>query len=418
MKLLRSIFAGLALGQIACGAASAASRYIEPRRASFTMTERTVSILAGIVLSVVVLGAVTATALRAEPRNVTASGPKKTADRAGPTYVVALGRIEPVSRVIRVAGPSASTSGASGRLWVISVQEGDLVRRGDKLATFDTEASLSAAVQQAEANLVSRRAQLAKTVADLDSQERTLAATLAQQEAERDRVQWDFDKMDRLRSSGLYNETALTDKRLALEAAQRRVETARLTHTRNRVRDGAGIRVDEATARADVASAEAALAKARADHDLAFLRSPVSGRVLRLIGRPGESVGSEGFAEIGDTSVMMVRTEVFEGDLRFVATGRRVEASSRSLDAPLSGEVERVGLRVGQQTLIREDPAAVLDARVVEVMVRLDPDSSRRVEALTNLQVRVAIPRSDADERGVPVANADPFRDADGERPR
>ena len=80
------------------------------------------------------------------------------------------------------------------------------------------------------------------------------------------------------------------------------------------------------------------------------------------------------------------------------------DATSRSLDAPLSGEVERVGLRVGQQTLVREDPAAVLDARVVEVLVRLDEASSRIVENLSNLQVRVALPRSVDGRSDIPMA--------------
>ena len=50
-------------------------------------------------------------------------------------------------------------------------------------------------------------------------------------------------------------------------------------------------------------------------------------------------------------------------------------------------------MTVGTQSVIREDPAAVLDSRVVEVFVKLDPDSSARVSGLTNLQVRVAIER-------------------------
>jgi len=56
--------------------------------------------------------------------------------------------------------------------------------------------------------------------------------------------------------------------------------------------------------------------------------------------------------------------------------------------------VSRIGLAVGTQSIIREDPAAVLDARVVEVFVRLDKESSARVAGLTNLQVRVAISRT------------------------
>lgn len=326
---------------------------------------------------------------------------------AQPSRITALGRVEPVSRVIRITGP---TGASAGRIGTIRVAEGDRVQSGDVLAILDTEQALRAGVQQAEATVAIKRAQLVKTVTDIESQDKVLAATLGQQEAERDRTQWEFDKMARLQASGMYNEAALTDKRLALAAASRRLETARLALERNRAKDEVGMRVDEANARADLASAEAALAKARADHAQAFVRAPIAGRLLRLIGRPGEQIGTEGFAELGDTSTMMVRVEVFEADVRHVVEGKPAEITSRSLDGALAGKIDRVGLRVGQQSIIREDPAAVLDARVVEVLVRLDDASSSRVEGLSNLQVRVSMPRADAPAPGVPVALAAPSR--------
>lgn len=336
--------------------------------------------------------------------------PKQPAAPAAPTqpsHITALGRVEPVSRVVSVAGP---TGAGAGRITAIRVAERDRVRAGDVLAILDTEPALAAALQQAEANAALKRAQLAKTVVEIENQERILVATLEQQRAERDRTNWDFEKMSRLQASGLYNEAALTDKRLALAASNRRVEAARLGLERNRASDAAGLRVDEATARADLATAEAAVAKARADHAQAFVRAPISGRVLRLIGRPGEQIGTEGFAELGDTSAMMVRVEVFEADLRFLAEGQPVEVTSRSLDGALSGRVDRIGLRVGHQTVIRDDPAAVLDARVLEALVRLDGASSRRVENLSNLQVRVSVSRAGSPAPGVPVASANSSR--------
>ena len=57
----------------------------------------------------------------------------------------------------------------------------------------------------------------------------------------------------------------------------------------------------------------------------------------------------------------------------------------------LQGTVERIGLRVEQQQVVDEDPAANIDARVVEVQIRLDPNSSEKVVGLTNLQVTATI---------------------------
>ena len=146
--------------------------------------------------------------------------------------------------------------------------------------------------------------------------------------------------------------------------------------------------------RAEARSAEAAADKARADHALSFIRAPIDGRILRLIGRVGQQVSSDGLTEMGDTDVMTVRAEVFEADVRAIAVGQPAVVTSRSLESPLQGTVSRIGLSVGTQSIIREDPAAVLDARVVEVFMRLDKESSIRVSGLTNLQVRVAISRS------------------------
>jgi HlyD family secretion protein len=302
--------------------------------------------------------------------------------------VMALGRIEPASEVARVAAPTGQDS---GRIAEILVHEGDFVEKGQVIALLDTRPRLSAALQQAEATLALRKAALAKIIADLDNQEKTLSAQLEQQEAQRDRAKWDHDRLVQLQKSGLYRDPALIDKRLALESANQALETARLMLERNRRRDTQDVRIDEASARAEVAVAEAALAKARADHEFSVIRAPLSGRLLRRIGRLGEQIAQEGFAEIGDTRVMMVRAEVFESDLRRVHLGASVRVSSRALDEPLNGVVDRVGLKVNRQTMIGEDPAATLDARVIEVMIRLDARSTERAQGLTGLQVRLMI---------------------------
>lgn len=337
--------------------------------------------LAAIILAAVLLAGAAALAPspHAEPARV-AEAPR----------VVALGRVEPQSRLVRVAAPTGS---AQGRIAHIAVAEGDAVRAGDLLALLDTEPGLAAAVLRAEATVVLKQAALARSITESANQDEVLAATLRQQAAERDRAEWELERMRRLATGGVYNSTALTDRRLALASAEHRMAIARLLLERNMARDTAGVRIDEAAARAELADAQAALAGARADHAQSRLLAPISGRVLRLMGRPGEQIPAEGFSEIGDTSVMMVRAEVFEADYRHLVPGLPAIVTSRALDGPLAGVVERIGLRIGQQSIIREDPAAAVDGRVFEVLVRLDGASSRRVADLSNLQVRVSLPR-------------------------
>lgn len=312
------------------------------------------------------------------------------AGEAGDGIVVALGRIEPVSRVLRLAGP---TGGDAGRVATLAVVEGERVTRGQVLGVLDTEPRLAAALAQAEANASMKKAQLAQKISELDNSEKSLAAAVEQQVAERDRAQWEFDRHGQFVKAGVYSDPVLIDKRLALASANRKLETSKLALERVKVRDGSGRLLEEAVARAELDAAVAAADKARADHMQSRLIAPIDGTILRLYARLGQQLGSEGFAEMGDVSAMMVRAEVFEADIAGVAVGQPAAITSRSLDGTLRGSVDRIGRAVGTQSIIREDPAAVLDSRVIEVFVRLDAASSARVANLTNLQVRVAIER-------------------------
>jgi hypothetical protein len=55
----------------------------------------------------------------------------------------------------------------------------------------------------------------------------------------------------------------------------------------------------------------------------------------------------------------------------------------------MTGIVAQIGQKIDKNDVLNTDPAADTDARVVEVKIRLD--DSKRVEGLTNLQVKVEI---------------------------
>ncbi len=351
------------------------------------MTSRHRFVLAGALLAAAA-GLPAIQSLR--PAIAQSPGPEQRPAAAPVARVMALGRIEPVSELVRVGAPAGQDG---GRLAEIRASEGDWVTQGDIIATLDTRPRLMAALEQAEATLSVRHASLAKMTADLDHQEKTLTAALEQQEAQRDRAKWEFDRLRQLQQSGIYRDAALIDKRLAMEAANFALESARFALQRNQKRDPNGMRLDEAGAQAEIVQAEAAVARARADLDFSVIRAPVTGRVLRKTGRLGEQIGQEGLVEIADTRQMYVRAEVFESDLRHVVAGALASVTSRALDGALTGTVERLGLKVSRQSIIGEDPAAALDARVIDVLVRLDGPSSQRAAALTGLQVRVAFMR-------------------------
>jgi len=139
----------------------------------------------------------------------------------------------------------------------------------------------------------------------------------------------------------------------------------------------------------DVRVAEAGLSAARAQVALAEVRAPIAGEVLEIHARAGERIGPEGVLELGQTDRMVVVAEVYETDIGFVAVGQPATMTSPALGAPLTGRVERIGMKIGRMDVIGTDPIAKTDARVVEVRIALDEPA--RARALTHLQVEVEI---------------------------
>lgn len=143
------------------------------------------------------------------------------------------------------------------------------------------------------------------------------------------------------------------------------------------------------TAELDLRIAEANLEAALARLELTRIRAPQAGQVLEVHALPGERVREHGLLDLGDTRQMVVVAEVYETDIAQVEAGQKAIVRSAALAGALSGQVSRIGLKVGRVDVLDVDPIAKADARVVEVRIALD--ESAAVSGLTNLQVEVAI---------------------------
>jgi HlyD family secretion protein len=143
------------------------------------------------------------------------------------------------------------------------------------------------------------------------------------------------------------------------------------------------------TWRMQVQMGEADLQRAEAELELAAVRAPMGGQVLKIHTRAGERVGPEGIAEVGQTDQMYAIAEVYETDVGRVKVGQRATVTSPAFAEPLTGTVDRVGLQVAKMDVLNVDPVAKTDSRIVEVEIRLD--DSPKAAALTNLQVEVSI---------------------------
>jgi len=87
----------------------------------------------------------------------------------------------------------------------------------------------------------------------------------------------------------------------------------------------------------------------------------------------------------------MAVAEVYESDVRKVQPGQTVAVLSDALPQNLSGRVDRIGWQVLRQSELDLDPAANVDARIIEVHIALDTESSSIASQFTNLHVTAQI---------------------------
>jgi HlyD family secretion protein len=339
--------------------------------------------------------------------------------------VTALGRLVPQGELINLAAPTASNE---SRIAQLLVEEGDVVEAGDVIAVLDSRSRLQEALNQAQQDVRVARAQLDQVLAgaqtgELQAQQAEIArleaeragqlneqsANVARLEAEVQNAQVEYNRYQTLYQEGSVSASERDARRLTLATAQRQLQEARaaLERIRNATQeqiDAARATLDQIaevrptdveTATAEVARAVASRDQAQASLEEAYVRSPQPGTVLKIYARPGEVVSSEtGVADIGQTSQMYAIAEVYQSDISKVEVGQRARITSSALpDVELMGTVAKIGSIIERQDVINADPTDNIDSRVVEVDVRLDPESSQRVEGYTNLQVKVVIER-------------------------
>lgn len=179
------------------------------------------------------------------------------------------------------------------------------------------------------------------------------------------------------------------EARVARLEAELRDAQSRLDREETLRKEGATSKsnLDSATLAVDVSKAE--LAAAKADLELSVVRSPAAARVLEVHAHRGERIGPKGLLELGRVDQMQAVAEVYETDITFVKEGQTARIESPALPDALTGTVKRIGQKVGKLDVLGTDPAAVTDARVIEVEIALD--DSQAAESLTNLQVEVRI---------------------------
>ncbi|MFZ9946958.1 MAG: HlyD family efflux transporter periplasmic adaptor subunit, partial [Vulcanococcus sp.] len=240
----------------------------------------------------------------------------------------------PAGDVRRLASPT-SAMGGSPRLLSLAVQEGQRVKAGQLLATFDSRPKLLADVAALQARIASLQVQIR-----LQSRE--------------------VDRYQSAASSGAAAMVVLEEKRDDLVKLQGQLREAQAQRQ--------GLQVD-------LADSE--------------LRAPLAGTVLKIHSRPGERPGDDGVMELGAGDQMEAVAEVYESDINRVKLGQMVTLLSENggFSGSLQARVIRISPQVRQRSVLSTDPTGDADARVVEVRLALDPADAGKVRDLAGLKV-------------------------------
>jgi len=335
--------------------------------------------------------------------NLETPTPDPSAPAAELAAVSALGRLEPQGETIQLSAPTQNFGGGA-RVEQLLVEEGAWVQTGQVVAILDSRDRLQAALVRSQTQVKVAQTRLAQVEAgaktgDINAQRNTIKlqqASIARSEAELRNAQIEYRRYQQLYQDGAISQSQLDSKRLVMETTEAQVREAKaaLEQAKATLNSIAEVRpTDIAAAQADVESARSAVRQAEADLALAYVRSPITGQVLKIQTRPGEVASSDGIVSLGRTNQMYAVAEVYENDITSVRPGQRATITSSALPNPLHGIVDQIGQEIGKKDVLDTDPAADIDARVVEVKIRLDPEDSKQVAGLTNLQVEVKIDR-------------------------
>ena len=288
-----------------------------------------------------------------------------------PRRVAAIGRVEPLDRVVKVSVPSSLSNDAVRE---ILVKEGQAVSKGQPLAILESAASLERTVQEAQAAVgVAER--------KLHAQD----SVIAKYRAEQAQAEVELRRYSQLFAQGATS-AETRDRRFTI-----------LSTTQASLDQALG---DRQTLAAELAEKRANLERDRSERAKATVRAPFAGTVFKINAYPGDKVSDDGIVEMGDSSRMGVIAEVYQTDRPGIMVGQRVTISADGFAGKrIEGRVVAIARQVSRQTVFSGQAGENLDRRVFEVKIGLSPDSAAMASLINYLQVNVLFDPLTAEQR-------------------
>jgi len=248
--------------------------------------------------------------------------------------VAALGQLSPAGEVRKLASP-VSQFGTFPRVIELFVKEGDYVEENSVLATFENREKLKSDLQKKEYLLETN----------------DLEISLKEDQLKRFKLAIDKNAYSEIQFSQRKDELLKLKKQKIINLADRKAILIDLSNSQ--------------------------------------LRSPINGYILSINTRVGERSNSEGVLDIGASQNMEATIEVYESDIDRVFLNQSVELTSENggFEDKLFGFVVRINPRVKQRKVLSTDPTGDADARVIEVLVKLNQDSIEKVKSFAGMKV-------------------------------
>ena len=250
------------------------------------------------------------------------------------TAVAALGQLSPSGEIRQLAAP-ISQFGASPRLSKLLVNEGDFVEKGTVLAIFENREKL---------------------ISDLEKKNNLITTNNLEIELKEDQIK-------------RYELAVEKDAYSLVQLSQRKDELLKLQKQKiTNIGDKKNIEIDLYNSK---------------------LRSPIDGYILAINTRVGERPKNDGILDIGSSQNMEALIEVYESDIDRVFISQNVELTSENggFKKILKGKVIRISPQVKQRKVLSTDPTGDADARIIEVLVKLNKESINIVKNYTGMKV-------------------------------
>ncbi|HEY4491367.1 MAG TPA: efflux RND transporter periplasmic adaptor subunit [Acidobacteriota bacterium] len=177
------------------------------------------------------------------------------------------------------------------------------------------------------------------------------------------------------RDRRLFQEEVVSQSKLDTTIAERKRSEAELRASQQRWdRLRAGERQETiAAAHAEMLSQKFALEALKAAYAKTFVRSPLNGLVVRRYRNASEftDVGDP-IVEVANLSEMIVEADINEMDIGRVSTGMKAVITSDAFpDQQFRGQVYEVSAALKKRESDPEDPAVVIDQKILPIKVRL-----------------------------------------------